>query len=226
MASRNPAFVRSLIVALCVTGSAAASAQDWKRIDLKDGIEVSRRTVAGSGLVAMRGVGQVDAPVWKIASILLNPERAREWVDSLKESRVVRQLGPAEYIEYNHFGMPFLVKDREFVSDVQIEVNPGKRSVALVDSPTSDGTRPAARYVRGEILAGRFEARSIEPGRRSELTAEVQCDPKGMLPTWLVNLFQRSWPVTTFEGMRLQAAKEDIQIPDAFQDVLSRTRSY
>jgi hypothetical protein len=225
---RHPAagWIFPAIIALVVGTPGPAAAQDWKRVDVKDGIEVSRRTVPSTGLVAMRGVGTVDAPVWKIASILLDPQRAPEWVDSLKESRVVRQLGPAAYIEYNHFGMPLLVKDREFVSEVQIEVDPAKRSVALVYRPTADLNVPVSRYVRGEIQSGRFEVHALESGSRSELTAEVQCDPKGMLPTWLVNLFQRNWPVTTFERMRAQAAKEDIQVPSAFQDVLSGTRTF
>jgi hypothetical protein len=173
----------------------------------------------------MRGVGAIDAPVWKIASILLDPEHAPEWVASMKESRVVRRLGPFAYIEYNHFAMPFLVKDREFVSDVQIDVDVQARRVALVYSPTTEATAPS-HAVRGEIVAGRFEVRSLEPGRRAELTAEVLCDPKGLLPSWLVNLFQRHWPISTFEGMRKQAARADIQMPADFENVLEGTRAF
>jgi hypothetical protein len=209
-----------------VIGLARVSAgQDWTRVDVADGIEISRRTVAGTGLVAMRGIGTIEAPVWKVASILLDPARAPEWVDSLRESRVVQRLGPTAYVEYNHFSMPFLVKDREFVSEVQIDVDPETRRVALVYRPTQ-ATVPRTHAVRGEILAGRFDARSLEPGLRTELIAEVQIDPKGLLPTWLVNLFQRHWPATTFERMRKQAARSDIQIPAPFQNVLDATRGF
>jgi hypothetical protein len=234
------AFVRELQVATggrrvvvlflvlsTMLGLARVSAgQDWTRVDVADGIEISRRTVPGSGLVAMRGVGTIDAPVWKVAAILLDPARAPEWVDSLRESRVVQRLGPAAYVEYNHFAMPFLVKDREFVSEVQIDVDPATRRVALVYHPTTEATVPRTHAVRGEIVAGRFDARSVEPGLRTELIAEVQVDPKGLLPTWLVNLFQRHWPATTFEGMRKQAARPDIHIPEDFQNVLDVTRDF
>jgi hypothetical protein len=104
-----------------------ASADDWHLLHTEHGTEISRRSDAG-GNVAMKGVGTVDAALWKIASILLDTARAPEWVDSLKESRVVQHLGPTEYVEYNHIGMPLVIKDREFVSDVRIEVDPVARA--------------------------------------------------------------------------------------------------
>src|SRR6516165_2566654 len=124
-------LVLAVALGTMVSFPAASTGQDWTRVDVADGIEISRRTVPGSGLVAMRGVGTIDAPVWKVASILLDPARAPEWVDSLRESRAVRRIAPVAYIEYNHFAMPFLVKDREFVSEVQIDVDSATRHVAL-----------------------------------------------------------------------------------------------
>jgi len=224
--SRRRAAVLAVVIATAIGLSRVSAGQEWTRVEIADGIEISRGTVPGTGLVAMRGVGTIDAPVWKVASILLDPARAPEWVDSLRESRVVERLGPAAYIEYNHLAMPFPVKDREFVSEVQIDVDPGTHRVALVYRPAKAAAVPQTHGVRGEILAGRFDARSLERGLRTELIAEVQVDPKGMLPAWLVNMFQRHWPATTFEGMRKQAARPDIQIPAAFQDLLEATRNF
>jgi hypothetical protein len=213
-------------VALLVIAS-GAHADDWKAVETTHGIEIYRRAVAGSDMVAMKGVGVVDAPLWKIASILLDTRRAPEWADSLKESRVVRRLGPDEYVEYNHIGLPFIIKDRDFVSDVQIEVDAASRTFALVYRPYHASPLALETHnVRGEILAGRFEAVSIAPGRTTRLTAELQTDPKGSLPGWLVNLFQRNWPVTTFERLRTQAAKPDIAMPAEFRDVLAQTTTF
>lgn len=213
-------------VVFAAAGPRAATSDGWSLVTSDRGVEVYRRTIAGSGVVAFKGVGAIDAPLWKVASILLDTKRAPEWADSLKESRVVRRLGPNGYVEYNHLGMPFIVHDREFVSDVTIEVNPAARTFALVYRPTMKTVPTSPHLVRGEILAGRFEAASIEQGRRTQLTAELQADPKGLLPAWLVNIFQRSWPVTTFERLRAQAQKADIVMPPEFADVLAPTRDF
>jgi hypothetical protein len=51
-------------------------------------------------------------------------------------------------------------------------------------------------------------------------------DPKGFIPSWIVNFFQKSWPLHTFEAIRIQAAKPDISMPDEFRDVLTPTRQF
>jgi len=210
----------------CVNVARPSYAEDWTPITTERGVTIYRRTLPGSHLTAMKGTGTVDAPVWKVASILLDTRRAREWVESLKESRVLRRLAPDRYVEYNHVGGPFLMKDRDFVSDVHIIVDPGARTFALAYRPTDDAGAPATHNVRGEILSGLFQATSLEPDRRTELTVEVQVDPKGFIPAWIVNFFQKSWPLHTFEAIRAQAAKPDIAMPEPFMDVLTPTRQF
>jgi hypothetical protein len=68
-----------------------------------------------------------------------------------------------------------------------------------------------------------FKATSLEKDRRTELTAELQCDPKGAIPAWLANLFQKNWPQNTFQALRKQAGKPDIVMPAEFTDVLAPT---
>jgi hypothetical protein len=203
-----------------------AEADDWKLVGNQHGVEIYRRDVPGSDVVAFKGQGAIEAPLWKVASILLDTRHAIEWAESLKESRVVKRLGPNVYVEYNHIGMPFILKDRDFVSEVLIDVNPGARTFGLVYKPTDELKIPVTSYVRGEIKSGVFQVRSLEQGRRSVLTAEIQCDPKGAIPTWIANFFQRSWPVKTFERLRSQAAKPEIAMPEEFKDVLAPTLQF
>jgi hypothetical protein len=209
---------------LCIAGRAGG--EDWKLVGSQRGVEIYRRDVPGSDVVAFKGQGTIEAPLWKVASILLDTKRAPEWAESLKESRVVRRVGPNAYIEYNHLGMPFILRDRDFVSEVRIEVNADARTFGLVYKPTDDHSIAVTKYVRGEIRSGLFQVRSVEQGKRSTLMAEIQCDPKGAIPTWIANFFQKSWPLTTFERLRSQAAKPDIAMPEEFKDVLTSTLQF
>jgi hypothetical protein len=206
--------------------AAVADADDWQLIGSERGIEIFRREVPGSGVIALKGKGTVEAPLWKVASILLDTRRAPQWVDSLEESRVLRRLGVNHYIEYNHVHGPLVIKDRDFVSDVIIDVDPLAKAFALLYKPTDDPNVPIAHRVRGEIVSGTFRAISLEKDKRTELTAELHCDPKGSIPKWVVNFFQKNWPRNTFEAIRAQAAKPDISMPDEFSDVLAPTRGF
>jgi hypothetical protein len=211
-------------VLLCV--ARPAGADDWKLLGNDHGITVYSRQAPGSSIVALRGTGTIDAPLWKIAAILLDTKRAKEWADSLKESRMVRRIGPAAYVEFNHIGLPLILKDRDFVSEVRIDVNPDAKTFALVYKPADDPIVPATHDVRGEITTGAFRLTSLEKDRRVALDAEVQCDPKGAIPAWIVNLFQKNWPLNTFQALQKQAAKPDITIPEEFRDLLVQTLGF
>ncbi len=229
MLARAPRLAVSVFlfaVLFCaVRPASAAGGDDWKLLSNDHGITVYSRQTPGSSIVALKGTGTIDAPLWKIASILLDTKRATEWADSLKESRVVRRLGPAAYIEFNHIGLPLILKDRDFVSEVQIDVNPDLKTFALVYKPANDPIVPATHDVRGEIVSGSFRLTSLEKDRVS-LDAEVQCDPKGAIPAWIVNLFQKNWPRNTFQALQKQAAKPDITIPEEFKELLVQTMGF
>ncbi|HXD72467.1 MAG TPA: START domain-containing protein [Vicinamibacterales bacterium] len=216
---------RLLAAAAVLFCTARVQCQDWTRIGSEQGIEVSRRGVPGSRVVAFKGTGTIDAPLWKVAAILLDTRRAHEWADSLVESRVVERLRPDAYVEYNHIAMPFILKDREFVSEVSIQIDGAQKTVSLVYKPTTVEAGATRGRVRGEILSGTFRVQAVDR-MRSALTAELQCDPKGAIPAWVANMFQKNWPIKTFEGLRAQAAKSDVDVPDAFKDLLAPVRRF
>src|SRR4051794_9422925 len=64
----------------------------WEKIGDDDGIAVYRREVPGSPIVAFKGEGIVDASILRVSSVIVDSSRATEWVDSLKEARILRQV--------------------------------------------------------------------------------------------------------------------------------------
>ena len=81
----------------------------WEQTGTEAGVAVYRRQVPGSPFYGIKGTGVVDAPVRTVALVLLDDARAKEWVTSLAEARVVRVLNEVEYIEYNKASMPLMV---------------------------------------------------------------------------------------------------------------------
>jgi hypothetical protein len=52
------------------------------------------------------------------------------------------------------------------------------------------------------------------------LTIELHSDPAGLIPAWLVNLFQKSWAHATIAGIRRQTKKTDLKPPPEFVQFL------
>jgi hypothetical protein len=182
----------------------------WEKIDDDDGIAVYRREVPGSPVIAFKGEGVINASILRVSSILVDTTRATEWVESLVEARTLRQVSEIEYIEYDHVGTPFVMKDRDFVLDCKLELEPASKKATLKFHSVTDPLGPTTSYVRGELISSGFALTALEHGAKTHIVAEVHCDPKGSVAKWIVNWFQKSWPHSTIMRLRAQAAKPDI----------------
>jgi len=182
----------------------------WEKIRDKDGITVYRSAVPGTAVVAFKGEGRVEAPLLRVAHVIIDPSRGTEWVASLAESRVLRRTSPFEFLEYDRFSMPLFVKERDFVSKVTVEPDVSRRTVVVRFVSVEDAAMPPnTRCVRGQLVRSVFELSEDGPGA-TRVRAEILCDPRGSLPKWLVNFFQKSWPVDTLQALRRQSVRPDV----------------
>lgn len=227
--------VLSLAIALSLTLPAYADAPStspapqaqapapaaWEKIGDDEGVAVYRREVPGSPIVAFKGEGLVDASILKVASVLVDGSRATEWIDSLKEDRIVRQISETETINYDHVGTPFVMKDRDFVSSCKLEFDPTKKMLSLRIHSVTDSAAPPTGYVRGELLHSSFVLTALDHGAKTRVVAEIHADPKGSVAKWIVNLFQKKWPHNTITHLRAQVAKPDIKEHPRLKQVLT-----
>lgn len=189
---------------------AALSDTPWKEIDNKDGIQTFKREIPGSPILAFKGIGTIPFPIARVASVLIDDKRAKEWVDAVEETRIVREISKFEVIAYTHVRTPIIMRDRDFVSHVKLDINKDKKSVILSYEPATDPLVPPSKFIRGEMMESSFVLVSKNGDTETEVTAEIHADPKGAVPKWVINLFQKFWPRQTLESLRAQCAKPDI----------------
>jgi hypothetical protein len=194
----------------------------WEKFDEEEGIAVFRREVPGSPIIALRGEGVVDAPILRVASILVDTSRSKEWIDRLAEVKVVRKLSENEYVHWTHINTPIVLKDRDFVYAIKLELDPPNKKVMLNYHSVYDSGAPKTDYIRGEFKYGTFTLTSIEGGKKTRVLAEVLADPKGSVAKWIVNLFQKSWAYKTIASLRRQAAKKDIVDQPRLKELLAQ----
>ena len=210
---RKGAFAPWVLVALwapALANAGAPAASDWQKLGEEDGVSVYGRDVVGVSLLAMRGEGLVNAPILRVASVLIDTSRAHEWVDSVAETRTLRKLSDTEYVQWNHVTTPWVLKDRDFVFSTKLELNPHALQLALNYHSVIDRAAPRTDYVRGQFIYGKFVLTSLDGGRKTRVLAELLCDPKGSVAKWMVNLVQRDWPHSTIQRLRRQVAKKDV----------------
>lgn len=213
----------ALLFALTLSGFARAegpsSDAKWEQFDEADGIRMFRRDVPGSSVVALRGEGFISAPIARVASVLVDRKRSTEWIDRLVKTKVIRHISETEAVNWNHIRTPSPLKDRDFVFKTLITTNPAKKQVVFSYHSVTDSLAPEYdAYVRGSFQSGKFELTMVErtnkdgaKTRGTNVVAEVLVDPRGSVPSFLVNMVQKSWPHKTLMALRKQVAKPDIK---------------
>lgn len=205
-----------------VASAAPAQKEAWEKFDEDEGIAVFRREVPGSPVIALRGEGVVNAPLLRVASVLVDSARSREWIDRLAEVRVIRKLSDDEEVHWTHIETPVILKDRDFVFAIKLELDPAHKKVMLNYHSVTDAAAPKTDFVRGEFKYGTFTLTSIEGGKKTHVLAEVLADPKGSVAKWIVNLFQKSWPHKTIASLRRQVQKKDIIDQPRLKELLAK----
>ena len=66
---------------------------------------------------------------------------------------------------------------------------------------------PKTIGVRAHLINSRYVLAPVEGGAKTKVRVEIHTDPKGLLPSWIVNLIQKKWPIKTLNGIRRQVKK-------------------
>lgn len=197
------------------TTGVLADESTWElSVDSPD-LKVYRKPSAGgSNLVAFRVIGTLGAPPIEVATGILDRDSRMSWMRDLKELRTVRIPGPGSVIEYTEVKTPFILKNRDFVIRTDVTVDHSKQIITIISKSVVDKEVPETGRVRGVLVEGRFK---VEPGAQpgtSKLTADMDVDPKGAIPNWIVNHFQKNWPVGMFRGLAYFLQKKVAHLPN------------
>lgn len=185
----------------------------WKLIDDEDGIQTYEKIKSGSGLVAFRGEILIPAPLKKVSTILVNDSLQKDWVDSFVETKNLSVINEFEHIEYNQTKVPWPFQNRDFVFHVKAKVHAQPPTMLITMKSVEDKSAPPRDgIVRGEIVHSYYYLKEVNGLRATKMVVEMEVDPKGAIPMWLVNLSQKGWPHNTLAAVKKLSLKEDIAV--------------
>jgi len=183
----------------------------WQKIKTMSGVDLYTGKVEGQDLVAFKGEAVIEAPLEKVATLLYEMELKPKWMYKVVESKVLRYTSELSRIEYNQTSAPWPLQNRDFVFEVKVSFSPDKKKIFLDLSNTEDPLAPTREnVVRGAILRGHYELEQLE-NNKTKFLVEIHSDPKGSIPTWLVNVFQRNWPYKTISNLENYLKNNEIK---------------
>ena len=183
----------------------------WERVDVTEGITTYRREIPGTNIVAFRGEAEIEDSVYRVATVIEDVKSEIEWMADLAESYEIAKKMETERWEYNRTSTPWPLQDRDFVVHTLISVDRGPNPIITIKMKSVEHPdKPKVKgVVRGDVVDSTTIIKSLGP-KKTWFACEILADPKGAIPTWVVNFFQKGWPLDTIRGLRRQLKKPGI----------------
>jgi len=196
-------FVAALCLLPAVVGAGPGG---WQKLLTKDGVVVSTRHIPGQELPIFRGVGVIAADIYDLLAVIEDTDRHCEWRQRCHTSKILKRINEFDRIIYARIDMPWPVSDRDMVLKVKVTIDLASKTIGSRFRSTRGGPAPPAGVVRMARMNGMFRFRVLGPNR-VHVVYQVDSDPGGWFPNWLVERTTRTLPVDTFAALRKRARK-------------------
>jgi hypothetical protein len=190
--------MRSLIIFLLIFSQLALAKglkrpKGWKYIYAKDGLSFYSKQGKG-GLLKFRARGILNVKPLELMAILRNVELATQWDKDTKTKVTIKNISDVEANTYSVTKIPWPFKDRDMVLNNILRIDEKRMSMRVdVNSVNLKSHPNFDSYVRANLSA-RFYIRPHENKNFSYVDIKVLVDPRGNIPTWIVNMVQESMP--------------------------------
>lgn len=187
------------VVLMMATGTARAS--EWQQLSDENGITVYQKNEQGDG-ISLKGETVIAARLDDIINVMKENSTAHLWMPMVAERRDLYEISNTERIEYTHIAMPWPVSDRYFINRAKAtRLDNGQMRVFVQSIDDPDPKYFEADKVLGFLHYSEIMLTPVNNGNGTHITVEINSDPRGLIPKFLVHMAQRAWPVDFFNGL-------------------------
>ena len=194
----------------------------WSIISDSEGIKTYRKEIAGSKVFPLKGVTILHAPIVKVLTLMLDDDRAPEWIDLLAGIKLIKTYSDRRYTLLYEMDSPFplFVKKRDFLLESNFTYHRKEETVTLSLHSVEDESVPEQKgYVRGVIYKSEWQFTALEKKEKTLVRLEYHVDPRGLVPKWLVRAFQKNWPHQTLKELDHYLQNEAIATNPILYDI-------
>lgn len=180
---------------------------NWQLIKYKDGIKVYIIDTEYSDIVKSKTTTLVKAPLNKVKATLDDIDARHEWIPFLVKSKALSEYKNNKRIEYSHFSAPWPASDRYFVYEIELFYGSDKQLIYKMISVESSLKGEDNNKIRGTLYESSY---TLTPLDKETTAVELvyHADPKGWLPTWIINIIQRVLPYKILRNLKIRLNEE------------------
>ena len=193
----------------------------WKKIVEKKNVHIYQQKKKNSRFMAFRGVTVINAPILSVLQVLRNVKTAPNWTPRLKEKKIVKVYSYLDAVTYNHNNLTWPVSDRDLVIRSTLTYDIKTHKVIVKTYSVNDPKVPLRKdRVRATIHHSTLILKKM--GQQTFLDLDIHFDPKGLLPSWLVNMLQKTWPYKFLKNLERESQNFKGPIAQEFRDIINK----
>jgi hypothetical protein len=189
----------SLFTILIFGLSTAFAQNSWELKKNENGIEVYTRNAATGNLKELRVLCKLDATKDELINTLQDIANYSQWVFSNKKSVILKTLDPRRIIYYTQSHLPWPIKDRDLI--VELDINSAPDILIILAKSIPDYLPQNNDYIRVPYSLATWHVTQA-PDNKLKVDYTFSVDPGGNIPVWLVNATLAVGPYNSFVKLR------------------------
>ena len=189
----------SLFTILIFGLSTAFAQNSWELKKNENGIEVYTRNASTGNLKELRVLCKLDATKDELINTLQDIANYSQWVFSNKKSIILKTLDPRRIIYYTQSHLPWPIKDRDLI--VELDINSAPDILTILAKSIPDYLPQNNDYIRVPYSLATWHVTQA-PDNKLKVDYTFSVDPGGNIPVWLVNATLAVGPYNSFVKLR------------------------
>ncbi len=183
----------------------SAAWAEWREIAREDGVVVSERSAPGRRLSEFRGVTDIPAGVFEVLAVISDVKNHPSWMYEVVEAREVQRNSPLSVVVYVRMDVQWPAADRDSVAANQTRILGPDHARVEFEGATNEAAPEIDGVVRIPRLKGHYDLKALDSGG-TRVEYQVDADPGGGLPAWMIALTARDNPLNTVRSLRTRVA--------------------
>lgn len=181
----------------------------WQLIKDEDAIQVYSGKLQGTRIKSAKGEVTIAASLDEILAVLENIQLLPRWLYKCKSAKTIKQVDIVERYDYIYSDMPWPSWDRDVIVRSVFQQNPDTKVVTVSFDTNPTMVALKQRVVRVKQMTGRMvltpqtkKLANNQSAKSTKVIYEVNADPGGKIPKWLVNDMISDFPFYSLKNLR------------------------
>jgi len=200
----------SLVIFSIFYASNSIANSNWELSKKERGISVFVSKNKISTMKSFKGVMTINSRLSPLVKVLNDSSIYPKLFHNCKSAKTLKELSKVESYRYMITSMPWPVKNRDFVVHSKLKQNKSNNQIVITSNAEPNYSPLKAGMVRIQKMKARWILTPLKKGQ-VKVVYEVNVDPAGKLPKWLVNLMAVDMPFYTLKNLREIVRKSSYQ---------------